>query len=54
MQPVAAFLGCRRIESLINRDLMHASVTADGMTETFVLDTQLFDYAQTVLPNEPF
>ena len=42
------------IESLINRDLMHASVTADGMTETFVLDTQLFDYAQTVLPNEPF
>ena len=22
---------------------MHASVTPDGMTETFVLDTQLFD-----------
>ena len=42
------------IESLINRDLMHPSVTTDGMTETFVLDTQLFDYAKTVLPNEPF
>ena len=42
------------IESLINRDLIRPSVMADGMTETFVLDTQLFDYAQTVLPSEPF
>lgn len=42
------------IESLINRDLIHVSAMADGMTETFVLDTQLFDYARTVLPNEPF
>lgn len=42
------------IESLISRDMMHASMTADGMRETFVLDAQLFDYAQTVLPNEPF
>lgn len=42
------------IESLINRDMMHATMTADGMTETFTLDTQLFGYAQTVLPNEPF
>ena len=42
------------IESLINRDLMHASVTADGMTETFALDTQLFDYAQKTLPKSPF
>ena len=37
------------IESLINRDLLHRSVTADGMTETFVLDTLLFDYAMKVL-----
>ena len=42
------------IESLINRDLMHASVTADAMTETFALDTQLFDYAQKTLPKSPF
>ena len=42
------------IESLINRNLVHTSVTADGMTETFALDTQLFDYAQKVLPKSPF
>ena len=42
------------IESLINRDLIHTTVTADGMHETFVLDTELFDYAQTVLPKAPF
>ena len=30
------------------------SMTADGMRETFVLDAQLFEYAQSVLPNEPF
>ena len=41
------------IESLINRGLVHTTVTADGMTEAFALDTKLFDYAQTVLPNEP-
>ena len=33
---------------------MHASVTADGMTETFALDTHLFNHAQKVLPNVPF
>ena len=41
------------IESLMNRNLMRTSMTADGMTETFVLDTQLFDYAQKALPNQP-
>ena len=41
------------IESLIARDLMHTSVRADGMRETFVLDAQLFDYAQKVLPDDP-
>ena len=39
------------IESLINRDLITVGVMADGMTETFALDTQLFDYTQNVLRN---
>ena len=38
------------IESLINRGLAQQSLTADGITETFVLDADLFGYAQTVLP----
>ena len=42
------------IESLINRDQIHTTVTADGIRETFVLNTELFDYARTVLPNFPF
>ena len=41
------------IESLRNRGLMRASMTADGMTPTFVLDTQLFDDAQKASPNQP-
>lgn len=48
------YMSAAGIESLLNRDLASMSVTADGMTETFLLDTQLFDYAQTVLPKEPF
>lgn len=40
------------IESLINRGLLSASVMADGMTETFVLDTGLFDYGQGALRNK--
>ena len=32
---------------------MYPSVTADGMSETFVLDTHLFDYAQKVLASDP-
>jgi hypothetical protein len=31
------------IESLMQRDLLSTSVTADGMRETFVLDPALFD-----------
>lgn len=31
------------IESLINRDLISTSMTADGMRETFVLDVAMFD-----------
>ena len=31
------------IESLIQRELMRTSMTADGMRETFVLDTAVFD-----------
>ena len=34
------------IGSLIDRGLIQMSVTADAMTETFVLDSKLFDYAQ--------
>ena len=42
------------IESLISRDLLYTSVTADSAQETFVLNTELFDYAQTVLSKVPF
>ena len=42
------------VESLINRGRMHSGVTADGMTETFVLDTELFDCAREFLPEFPF
>ena len=31
------------IESLIQREVLWTSVTADGMTETFVLDSAIFD-----------
>jgi len=31
------------VESLIQRGLVWASVTADGMTETFALDSDIFD-----------
>ena len=42
------------IESLINRGLIQMSMTADGMTETFVLDAQLFDYAREDVINHLF
>ena len=42
------------IESLLNRGLVHMTMTADLASEAFALDTQLFDYAQGKLPNEPF
>jgi hypothetical protein len=35
------------IESLIQRDLLGTSMTADSTRETFVLDTALFDVAQS-------
>ena len=41
------------IESLVNRSLVQSTVTVDGMTEAFALDTELFDYAQAALPNKP-
>lgn len=34
------------IESLMQRGLLHTSVTADGFTETFVMDQDLFDIGQ--------
>lgn len=36
-------LSSSAIESLIERELLNTSVTADGMTETFVLDVSIFD-----------
>ena len=37
------------LNSLIARDLVRASVMEDGMSESFVLDIDTFDYAQTAL-----
>ena len=34
------------IESLIQREILWTSITADGMTETFVLDSKIFDAAR--------
>ncbi len=34
------------IESLMQRGLLHTSITADGFTETFVLDQDIFDIGQ--------
>lgn len=34
------------IESLMQRGLLHTSMTADGLTETFVMDQDLFDIGQ--------
>jgi hypothetical protein len=38
-----ADLSSAAIETLIQRELLFTSVTADGMTETFVLDVSVFD-----------
>lgn len=40
------------IESLMSRGLVQSSVRADGMTETFEPNTDLFDYANTVFDDE--
>jgi hypothetical protein len=34
------------VESLKLRGILDTSVTADGMTETFVMQTEVFDIAQ--------
>jgi hypothetical protein len=36
------------IESLMQRELLHSSVTADGMTETFVSDQDIFDMDRSI------
>ena|SRR5690625_1963544 len=41
----ALALSSPAIESLLQRELLSTSVTADGMRETFVLDTAIFDAA---------
>ncbi|MHA5498451.1 hypothetical protein ACVSNS_01465 [Pseudomonas aeruginosa] len=33
------------VESLIHRELLHTSTTADGMRETFVINERIFDIA---------
>ena len=38
------------MDSLVHREMAHPSVGADLMTETFVLNEDLFGYAQSVLP----
>ena len=43
-------LSAPAIESLVQRELIGTSVTADGMRETFVLDTALFDIGLRALP----
>lgn len=41
------------IEALRSRDLITESVMADGGTETFILNPELFDYAQRILGEQP-
>lgn len=40
-------LSMSAIESLMQRDLLSTSITADGMRETFVLDAAMFDAGQS-------
>jgi len=39
-------LSAPAIETLIQREIIWNSITADGMRETFALDTEIFDIAQ--------
>ena len=41
------------IESLSRRDLIRMSTAMDGVGDTFELDPELFDYAQTVVAEDP-
>lgn len=40
------------VESLIQRELLSTSMTADGMRETFVLDSNIFDIGNEILADE--
>lgn len=40
------------LNSLISRGIVSTSVMEDGMSESFVLDIDVFDYAQRYLPSE--
>ena len=46
------FVSSTAIESLIQRELLYTSMTADGMRETFVLDTDLFDIGNEKLKEQ--
>lgn len=39
------------VESLIQREVLWTSMTADGMRETFALDSNIFDIANEKYPN---
>tara|TARA_R110000850_G_scaffold130192_6_gene250744 strand:- start:2231 stop:2719 length:489 start_codon:yes stop_codon:yes gene_type:complete len=40
------------VESLVQREMVWSSMTADGMRETFALDSSLFDVGQKKLAHE--
>ncbi|QOY53723.1 hypothetical protein HUE87_07365 [Candidatus Sulfurimonas marisnigri] len=40
------------VETLIQREIIWSSMTADGMRETFALDTEVFDIAQKLVELE--
>lgn len=42
------------VESLINREVLWTSMTADGMRETFVLDSDMFDIANEKSENKRY
>jgi hypothetical protein len=42
------------VESLKLRGILDTSVTSDGMTETFVLQTEVFDMAQRAFSSSAF
>ena len=42
------------IDSLVSRKLVSVTGYSEGTREGYVLDTEMFEYAQSVLPNDPF
>ncbi len=40
------------VESLMQREILYSTMTADGMREAFVIDTEIFDLAQKVFAED--